>query len=854
MPLRSGDEGTTEARIGLTAAEFLVIFGQLAVVLGIAWLFRIEVDRGFVSLAPIILGGFAIHAWLPLRYRLPFFVMMTVFGAVVLLGPVLGMILVGIVLGIFGICHLPLPHRARVALVLMVGAVLGGAIAGVWEWEATSAIVPIVGAIFMFRLILYLYDMATENSSATVWQRVAYFLQLPNLVFPLYPVIDYQTWLGTYYGRDAREIYQKGLTWILRGLYHLLLYRIVYHMLPRVDEFGGPLGVLVLGAFTYGLYLRVSGLFHLITGILCMFGFDLPTTHHKYFLASGFNDLWRRANIYFKDFMMKTMFYPIVHRTRRWGMARSMGVAALLIGIASWQLHAYQWFWLLGVYQLSWVDAIFWLGLGAGMTVNTVLEARRGRKRRLGQGTWSFRDAVGLSVRTLLFFITLSQMWLLWDVGSVQEWTYRASRVGEGSAGDWALTLAVLTAVVGIGTLSQFVTARGWTLRRFAEPSFGNLAGATATAGVAILLVGIPQIQTALGHYPDRVIAKAKSTELNRIDKEREVKGYYETLTRAVRFSSPLWDLQMGEGTREEWYGENPARSRDDYETTELTPNNDVVYKGAPLSTNRLGMRDRDYAVAKPPGTVRLAFLGGSYVMGPGVAADQVYDDLVERELNRAQDGPRYEVMNFSVPNTAAYQVALMTRRRLPAFQPDVIYYFAGKNEHGRLLDRLAVAHRSGRKNTDPLVEEILRRARVDSGMTESEYRLHLQPFSRALLVHAYELIVSESREMAAVPVWMYLPDTRSIEDPATVERFADLARDAGFHTYVLDPYRDVAEEDLGIAPWDSHPNARAHQLIQRELIDLMESDPVLLGQPGSPARPAGQGDPIRSTSATEAS
>jgi hypothetical protein len=57
------------------------------------------------------------------------------------------------------------------------------------------------------------------------------------------------------------------------------------------------------------LYLRVSGQFHIIVGILHLFGFTCRR-RTRYFLASSFTDFWRRINIYWKDFMMKLFYYP----------------------------------------------------------------------------------------------------------------------------------------------------------------------------------------------------------------------------------------------------------------------------------------------------------------------------------------------------------------------------------------------------------------------------------------------------------------------------------------------------------------------------------------------------------------
>ena len=70
---------------------------------------------------------------------------------------------------------------------------------------------------------------------------------------------------------------------------------------------------------TFLLYVRISGQFHLVIGMLHLFGFNLPETHHRYLLASSFTDFWRRINIYWKDFMMKVFYYPAFFRLRKLG-------------------------------------------------------------------------------------------------------------------------------------------------------------------------------------------------------------------------------------------------------------------------------------------------------------------------------------------------------------------------------------------------------------------------------------------------------------------------------------------------------------------------------------------------------
>jgi D-alanyl-lipoteichoic acid acyltransferase DltB (MBOAT superfamily) len=99
---------------------------------------------------------------------------------------------------------------------------------------------------------------------------------------------------------------------MLRGVVQLLLYRLIYHYaLLDITSVTNTKDVAEYVVATYLLYLHVSGQFHLIVGLLLMFGFNLPETHHRYLLASSFTDFWRRINIYWKDFITKLFFYPV---------------------------------------------------------------------------------------------------------------------------------------------------------------------------------------------------------------------------------------------------------------------------------------------------------------------------------------------------------------------------------------------------------------------------------------------------------------------------------------------------------------------------------------------------------------
>jgi D-alanyl-lipoteichoic acid acyltransferase DltB (MBOAT superfamily) len=174
----------------------------------------------------------------------------------------------------------------------------------------------VLGALFMFRLIVCLYDKEHDPEPQPVLRTLAYFFMLPSACFLLFPVVDHKTFWRSHYNGEAVAIYQKGLSWMVRGVLHLLLYRVVYfHLYIDTASVADGKDVFQHILTATLLYLRVSGQFHLVIGLVHLFGFNLPETNRRYFLASSFTDYWRRVNIYWKDFILKVFYYPMSFRT-----------------------------------------------------------------------------------------------------------------------------------------------------------------------------------------------------------------------------------------------------------------------------------------------------------------------------------------------------------------------------------------------------------------------------------------------------------------------------------------------------------------------------------------------------------
>lgn len=108
----------------------------------------------------------------------------------------------------------------------------------------------------------------------------------------------------------------------------------------------------------------------------------------------------------------------------------------------------------------------------------------------------------------------------------------------------------------------------------------------------------------------------------------------------------------------------------------------DFNAKGLIVSTNRYGMRERDYEMPKPDGTLRIVLLGDSFVFGLGVKADDRLGVELEEALRKRSpyDGT-IEVLHIGVSSWNYLNAAAFLRRQLSQLQPDAVFHFSLPND-----------------------------------------------------------------------------------------------------------------------------------------------------------------------------
>jgi D-alanyl-lipoteichoic acid acyltransferase DltB (MBOAT superfamily) len=402
--------------------RFLAVLAHMALLVAVAYRYQIE-GRGFQLVLSLAAAVLPFHYTFHYRWKKLVFVGMSVAGLCWVIGLDYAAYILPIGAALISVCLLPVAWRARVLLVAAVAGAAGLARAGLVARGVPEGVWTVLGSLFMFRLIVFLYEIKHATERPKLLDAVGYFFLLPNFCFMLFPVVDYRTFVRGHYQEDIDDTQQAGLRMMTRGMLHLLAYRLVYHeLLLAPDEVHGPLDLLAFLACNYLLYLRVSGQFHLACGLLHLFGYKLPETHHNYLLATGFTDYWRRINIYWKDFMVRLVFHPVAFRLKRQPQPVALAIATAAVFVVTWFLHAYQLFWRQGSWTFSATDAVFWGILGVLVMINVQLDARNPARHRERVAEPGPRGIVTRALKTAATFLVIALLWSLWTSPSLGAW------------------------------------------------------------------------------------------------------------------------------------------------------------------------------------------------------------------------------------------------------------------------------------------------------------------------------------------------------------------------------------------------------------------------------------------------
>ncbi|MBL0171644.1 MAG: hypothetical protein IPP90_13125 [Gemmatimonadaceae bacterium] len=640
LPVLATDDRSLRYRNAEYLIRVALIAAQLGGALLLVYAFEIE-TRTFFYILLLACGGFLFSVALPRRLRLPLFGALSVASVVIAVGFDAGSVVLAVGALLIVMCHLPLDLRWRVVLIVLTAAGLAILRARSGMAGLPAAALPVLASMFMFRLALYLHAVRHGDSGFSPAHALSYFFMLPNACFPLFPVVDYQVFVRTRFDTEEFGIYEQGMRWIFRGLLQLLIYRLVHSELVIGERYANDLGDVVQHVLsTFLLYVRVSGQFHLIVGMLHLFGFRLPETHHLYYLSSSFTDFWRRINIYWKDFMVKLVFYPSFFRLRRYGQKQALVASTIVVFAATWALHSYQQFWIQGVPLISWRDGLFWACFAALVVCATLWETRRTARSKRRRRKWE----TGRALATVGTFLTTAVLWSYWSKEVSMTWFYMWTQVRYASPSDWVL-------ITTLATLGLAFTGFAWGLPQLVTPPVApgplrqRIHGATmrVAAVLAACLCTIPNASASLPSDFSRILLHLQGRGIPEEEMPDRIVGYYER----IELSPPqvLARAWRAQDTIHRWPGEDFLYKEEaSFLLRSLIPRTARASNGRTVSVNRWGMRDREFDLAKPPGTLRIALIGPSVAMGWGVSDFETFDELMEKALDSIAVATRQHV------------------------------------------------------------------------------------------------------------------------------------------------------------------------------------------------------------------
>ena len=91
------------------------------------------------------------------------------------------------------------------------------------------------------------------------------------------------------------------------------------------------------------------------------------------------------------------------------------------------------------------------------------------------------------------------------------------------------------------------------------------------------------------------------------------------------------------------------------------------------IHINSLGFRSPEIPVPKPPGTVRLAFLGSSTTYGPHVDNASTWPHLVTQAIQAAYPTCRVDYINAGVPGFSSPRILTYYRAYVSKLEPDIV-------------------------------------------------------------------------------------------------------------------------------------------------------------------------------------
>lgn len=804
--------------------RLLICAGLLAFILYVYHSFGLEGGESAIEMLSILFGGFLVHSVLPKRFRQYFFIGLFFVTLFVLFSFVESLFVMILVFVSFGILHSFVPHSVKLVAFVIFGMTLLGRQMDIIAIPVPKQAITVFGGLFMFRIFIYLYDLKHMRSPVPWRSRLSYFLIPHNILFPLFPIVDFKLFQRAYYNGEDTKIYFRGIQMLIRGILHLVLYRFIYlYIVPSLNDVDSILVLFKYVVFSYTLILRLSGIFHMLVGLLCLFGYNLPDAFNNYFLANGFDDYWRRINVYWKDFILKVFYYPVYFKFKKLKPITAAVLTTVIIFIINWFLHSYQWIWITGKYTFSLTDVLFWSIFGALVIFSILLQGNREKKKYIHSPIKSLKTAL----TTLMTFSVSALLWSLWTSPTLNDWFLLLSYGKEGSISEFGTVAFILLGVLFIGSLFDYLYKdQGVTWLSDRTVSY---AGKFANFCVLFILVALSSqdVRAYLNGNFAVDLNPLISNELNEDGNAELFEGYYDEILKNNHFGASAHvrtDLRSQNWVKLKDTGILDPKS--DPLMRKMLPNQSIIFKGSTFTTNDYGLRDKSYELSPQQGVTRFAVVGSSLEMGSGVSDHEVFEQVLEDKLNLGRNSIKYEIINFALSGNSLLHHVYTLKRDVLDFEPDYLMLYDHDREWESMINFIKDLKRKKDRVTDfPELDSLLYQVDLPLPLSNWGVRKILEPFKEAIFSLAYSEIAETCLLNDVKVLWIHIPSVPTSShmhrDNTTIDAVKSMATKNNFKVIDLSAAFDAQRlEDIRIASDDNHPNNLGHEFLANHLYD----------------------------------
>ncbi|MGL4596653.1 MAG: hypothetical protein ACRCYO_03940, partial [Bacteroidia bacterium] len=799
--------------------------------------FEIEAHQGLPIIAIPIAVSVLINYWLPPRFTPLLLLSTTTYILFLAFGPIGAGVFLALALLYFFIAHLPLAFSVRVILILLLTLGLVLLRMQIFYMPRLLQVLPWLGSMLMFRFILYMHELKHEKpeNKTGLLMRLAYLLVPVNMAMPLFPIIDYKNFLRGHVDGQNNTQRQLALRRILLGICCMLLYRIAYQFLPNAATLNSTSEVAQYILFSYILILRMIALFWMAIGIIGLYGFALPPVFDNPFFITGFGEIWRKINIYWRSFVTKVFYFPIYFKLRK-KIRYPVLISSLCVFIITWQLHNWQWFWLRGHFLFKINDLLYWLILGACISFSLSRQASETEIKTVATG---WKNSIITILRACGMFLFMSFLWSLWNSSSISEWIFLLSKSSQNfpDIRTCVNVFGLLVVFIAIASVlhKSYTSLQAKTQKWFTYSTNGQ-GMLVACCGLCLLLISLPAFQQLGSQRVQTAIGNIISNSSNQQDKETAEQGYYEKLVNQSGEPAP-WELVIEKKHRAAGADQLIIQTHNLLQRA-YKPNAYIrVDERYWMRTNMWGMRDTNYTKEKPTETFRIALLGGSYEMGAGVNNNEIFEAIIEKRLNETlRQHPEFkfqkiELLNFAGGGYHLPQHLWLCDHKIFDFNPDLVLYIAHSEDARRLNGFMSNLIQNGIALEYDYYNTIKKESGARQGQSNTEIRNRLFPYNEKLMRWTTGEMAKRCSKHGARFQLAYLPALADEKNTAELIFWKSVMTELHQQNSLIENkilsletiWDNINRMEYRISKSNSHPNKKGHERIAQEFYPLVE-------------------------------